>query len=79
MASLKTCRCWAVSRLIGDEPVAEICGDQQFRRRTSLDPFGRRPSPVELDAFLADSAQDKRQRAIDKLVNGGEFVEELFS
>ncbi|MDP6557071.1 MAG: DUF1549 domain-containing protein [Pirellulaceae bacterium] len=58
---------------LGDAPVAEICGDQQFLRRASLDLIGRQPSPMELDAFLADSAPGKRQRAVDKLLANESF------
>ncbi len=53
---------------LGDGPVADKCGDQQFLRRASFDLIGRQPSLDELDAFLADSEPGKRQRVIDRLL-----------
>jgi hypothetical protein len=42
--------------------------DSAFLRRVSLDAIGLLPSPTELQAFVADSAADKRERFIDKLL-----------
>ncbi len=42
--------------------------DAAFLRRASLDAVGLLPSPAELQAFVADSASNKRDKVIDKLL-----------
>ena len=42
--------------------------DAAFLRRASLDAIGLLPSPAELQAFVADSATDKREKLIDRLL-----------
>jgi hypothetical protein len=42
--------------------------DATFFRRASLDAIGLLPSPAELQAFVADSATDKREKLIDRLL-----------
>jgi hypothetical protein len=42
--------------------------DAAFLRRASLDVIGLLPTPEQLEAFLADSATDKRSRLIDSLL-----------
>lgn len=42
--------------------------DAAFIRRASLDTIGLLPSPTELQAFAADSAGNKREKLIDKLL-----------
>jgi len=54
-------------------PVAERCDDATFLRRVSLDLIGRIPTVVELEAFLADTAEDKRAKTIDRLLNDYEY------
>ena len=48
---------------------SEGCTDAEFLRRASLDAIGRLPSSEEARAFLADTAPDKRNRLIDRLLN----------
>lgn len=43
-------------------------GDATFARRTSLDVVGLLPAPSELADFLADSATDKRERWVRRLL-----------
>ena len=54
---------------------SEICDDETFLRRATLDLIGLVPTPDERAAFLADSAADKRARVVDELMGRKEFVE----
>lgn len=47
---------------------SELNTDAEFLRRVSLDMTGSLPAPAEVEAFLADSASDKRARKIDELL-----------
>ncbi|MCH2379120.1 MAG: DUF1549 domain-containing protein [Pedosphaera sp.] len=51
------------------------CSDSEFIRRTHLDVIGLLPSPAETKAFLADSAKDKRDKLVDRLLARPEFVD----
>jgi hypothetical protein len=51
------------------------CNDEEFFRRIHLDTIGTLPTPQEIRAFLADKSQDKRARAIDKVLDRPEFVD----
>jgi hypothetical protein len=46
-----------------------LADDATFLRRVTLDTRGTLPSVEELTAFLADTAADKRQQAIERLVD----------
>ncbi|MGF1581004.1 MAG: DUF1549 domain-containing protein [Gemmataceae bacterium] len=48
---------------------SNICTDEQFLRRTTLDLAGRLPTPKEIVAFQKDKAADKRGKFIDTLVS----------
>ncbi len=50
------------------------CNDDEFLRRVSLDVLGILPSLEETNAFLADTAEDKRQRLIDSLLQRDEYA-----
>jgi hypothetical protein len=52
---------------LGIEP-APPAGDEAFVRRLSLDVRGVVPSPEEIEAFLADTRADRRERLIDALL-----------
>lgn len=54
---------------------AKIAGDTEFLRRVSIDLTGTIPSPAEVDAFVADSAPDKRARKIDDLLRSDAFTD----
>lgn len=54
---------------------SELSSDAEFLRRVSLDLIGVQPTPDDLKAFLADTATDKRDRAIEKLFARSEFVD----
>jgi hypothetical protein len=48
---------------------SELCSDEAFLRRASLDVTGTLPTPEEVRAFLADQSSDKRSRKIDELLS----------
>jgi hypothetical protein len=56
-------------------PASPVCDDSTFLRRVSLDIAGRLPTPAETESFLADAAADKRDRAIERLVNSGSYAD----
>ncbi|MCY4187580.1 MAG: DUF1549 domain-containing protein [Bryobacterales bacterium] len=56
-------------------PRAGLAPDGEFLRRVHLDLIGRIPTLEEVLAFEADGAPDKRDRLIDRLIDGEEFVE----
>ena len=47
----------------------EVADDVTFLRRAFLDVIGQLPAPTETDAFLADSANAKRQAIVGRLLN----------
>ncbi|HEV3486792.1 MAG TPA: DUF1549 and DUF1553 domain-containing protein, partial [Vicinamibacterales bacterium] len=52
-----------------------LSSDAEFLRRAYLDAAGILPTPDEVRTFLADTRPDKRQRAIDALLERPEFVD----
>lgn len=54
---------------------SEICSDEVFLRRLTIDIVGRLPTEVEYAEFLADQADDKRARLVDRLLSRKEFAE----
>ncbi|WP_425614384.1 DUF1549 domain-containing protein [Anatilimnocola sp. NA78] len=53
---------------------AELCTDSEFLRRVSLDLTGTLPSPNEIESFLTDTGNDKRNRKIDELLTRPAYV-----
>ena len=51
-----------------------ICSDAEFLRRVSLDMTGTLPGAAEVEAFLADSSGDKRNRKIEELLSRPSFA-----
>jgi hypothetical protein len=49
--------------------------DSDFLRRAFLDGIGRLPDPAEVRSFLDDTAPDKRDKLIDRLVDRPEFAD----
>ena len=47
--------------------------DVQFLRRLSLDLIGRQPTPAELDQFLSDPDDVRRDHAVNRLLASSEF------
>ena len=56
-------------------PHAGLASDGEFLRRIFIDLVGRIPTLEEVLAFEADTGDDKRDRLIDRLIGGEEFVE----
>ncbi len=52
-----------------------LCTDAEFLRRLYLDVLGTLPSPAEVRAFLADTRDDKRRRAIEEVLRRPELVD----
>ncbi len=47
---------------------SDLCSDNEFLRRVSIDTIGSLPTPKEVREFLADTRPDKRARKIDELL-----------
>lgn len=54
---------------------SEICSDEEFLRRVSIDVVGRLPTRDEYDVFMQDSNPQKRAQKIDELLERKEFAE----
>ncbi len=54
---------------------SEICSDEVFIRRVSVDICGLLPTPEEIHNFVADNNPNKRSLLIDELLERKEFVE----
>jgi Protein of unknown function (DUF1553)/Protein of unknown function (DUF1549)/Bacterial Ig-like domain (group 2) len=54
---------------------SKIADDATFLRRAYLDAAGILPTSEEVETFLADTAADKREKAIEKLMARDEFVD----
>ncbi len=52
-----------------------LCSDDEFLRRLYLDAIGTLPTPEEVRTFLADTDPKKRAKAIDKVLDRGEFTD----
>jgi hypothetical protein len=50
-------------------PPSDLCSDDEFLRRATLDATGRLPTTAETEAFLNDLSQDKRSRVVDQLLS----------
>ncbi|TVQ01009.1 MAG: DUF1553 domain-containing protein [Planctomycetaceae bacterium] len=56
-------------------PPSELCDDETFLRRVSLDIAGRLPTAQEANEFLASDAPDKRDQVIDRLLRSPEYAD----
>lgn len=54
---------------------AELCTDEEFIRRVTLDISGTLPDPQSIRDFLADDTPDKRDRKIDELLETNAYVD----
>lgn len=54
---------------------SDLCTDEEFVRRLSLDTRGIIPEPDEVRKFLADRSPNKRAKLIDEWLNSEEFVD----
>lgn len=62
----------------GQQPNAPAT-DEQFLRRIYVDAIGRVPTAEEAQAFLRDTAPDRRARLIDKLVYSPGYTMQMFN
>ncbi len=54
---------------------SELCDDETFLRRATLDLTGTLPSVEEYRAFMADKGADKRTRLVDRLIASDGFTD----
>ncbi len=54
-------------RKVGVVP-SELCTDEEFLRRVSIDVCGTLPTPAEIREFIVDRSPDKRARKIEELL-----------
>jgi len=54
---------------------SELCSDETFLRRVTLDLIGLPPSREEYDQFAADTSADKRSKLVDRLLERDEFID----
>lgn len=54
---------------------SDVCTDQEFIRRASLDLIGVLPKPEDVKAFLASTDKDKRAKLIDALLDRPEYAD----
>jgi hypothetical protein len=54
---------------------SDICPDETFCRRLSLDITGRIPSSGEVRQFIKDSDPEKRSKLIDRMIGSENFVD----
>ena len=54
---------------------SELCDDETFLRRVTLDLAARPPTVAEYHAFMADAATDKRSKKIDHLLAQDAFAD----
>jgi hypothetical protein len=52
---------------------SELCDDETFLRRLSLDLIGRPPTESEYHQYMDDPAPDKRSKAVDRLLAMDDF------
>jgi len=54
---------------------SQLCSDEEFLRRVSLDIAGVLPTPEEYQQFVTSSDPEKRSKLVDELLDRKEFVE----
>ena len=56
-------------------PMSQMCDEPTFVRRVTLDLAGRLPTLAEAQSFVQDAAANKRERLIDRLLDGDEYAD----
>ncbi|MCA9010677.1 MAG: DUF1549 domain-containing protein, partial [Planctomycetaceae bacterium] len=59
--------------------IPAICPDAEFLRRVSLDLTGMPPAADEARAFLVDSAADKREKLVERLLASPQYARHIAS
>jgi hypothetical protein len=62
-----------LEKYVGGVTDAPMNDDEAYLRRLTLDLIGRQPTPAEMGDFAAEAANDKRSRAVEKLLAMPEF------
>jgi hypothetical protein len=52
---------------------SDLCTDEQFIRRLSLDLIGTLPTPAQVTAFAADTDPKKRDKLVDTMLDSSEY------
>ncbi len=52
---------------------SDLCSDEQFIRRVSLDLTATLPTPAQVQAFVADKDAHKRDKLVDRLLDSAEY------
>ncbi len=52
---------------------SELCSDEQFLRRLSIDLTATLPTPAQVTAFVADKDPHKRDKLVDRLLDSDEY------
>ncbi|HAU49136.1 MAG TPA: cell surface protein, partial [Planctomycetaceae bacterium] len=53
---------------------SNVCDDETFLRRVTIDLVGLLPTEEERDTFLANQSPDKRSQYVEQLLSRKEFV-----
>lgn len=53
---------------------SELCSDDQFIRRLSLDLTGSLPTPTQVKAFVESNSPNKRKELVEKLLDSPEYA-----
>jgi hypothetical protein len=56
-------------------PPSDLADDATFLRRVTFDVAGRLPTLDETQGFIADPSPDKRDRAVDRLVDSSDYAD----
>jgi len=54
---------------------SDLCTDEEFLRRASIDIVGKLPTSAEYQAFIASTDPQKREKLVDELLSRKEFAE----
>ena len=54
---------------------SELCSDEEFLRRVSIDIAGTLPTPEKIEQFLNDTSPDKRENVIDELIESPAYAD----
>ena len=56
-------------------PPSPVADDATFLRRVSIDVAGRLPTPAEASTFLSDRSENRRDAAIDRLLDSTDYAD----
>lgn len=56
-------------------PASDLCDDNSFLRRVTLDLAGRMPSRIEVEAFMANNDSQKRNAVVERLLASEDYAD----